>query len=125
VLRVAGADYTQTAVELAGLETGPAGTTRSGLGWSGTGSLTVARGDFYTDGLAGAVVAADGPAGTAPQPLLLTDNPTTVGSALATYLQGAGTTGVGGTRVTHLTILGGPLALTPTTAHAMDRDLGA
>ena len=125
VLRVAGADYTQTAVELAGLETGPAGTTRSGLGWPGTGSLTVARGDFYTDGLAGAVVAADGPASTAPQPLLLTDNPTTVGSALATYLQEAGTTGVGGVRVTHLTILGGPLALTPTTAHAMDRDLGS
>ena len=120
VLRVAGGDFTDTAVQLARLETAASPT---GAGWQGTGDLTVARGDFFTDGLAGAVVAAAGPASGSPEPLLLTESPTLVGGALAAFLQAAGRTGVGGRKVTHLTVLGGPLALTQTTVDAMGSDL--
>ena len=120
VLRVAGKDASGTAVELAKLETSPVG---AGVGWHGTGDLTVAQGGYFSDGLAGAVVAADGPAATDPEPLVLTESPTTVGAPLAAFLHQAGTTGLVGTAVTHLTILGGPLAVTPATVQTMGRDL--
>jgi len=120
VLRVAGADATGTAVELSELEGAPSPT---GAGWQGTGALTVVRGNGYTDGLAGAVVAADGPGSVAPAPLVLTESPTTVGSALTAFLQLAGVTGVGGVRVSHLTVLGGTLAVTQTTVDQMAKDL--
>jgi putative cell wall-binding protein len=120
VLRVAGRDATDTAVELAKLETAPQST---GVGWAGTGDLTVAQGAYFSDGLAGAVVAADGPSATAPEPLVLTENPTTVGSPLTAFLHVAGTTGLNGTRVTHLTVLGGADALTQATVDQMGADL--
>lgn len=122
VLRIAGTDYTDTAAELAGFETTASPT---GLGWKGTGSLTVARGTFFTDGLAGAVVAADGPTSASPQPLVLTLSPMTVGTGLANLLKQAGTTGLGGTKVTSLTILGGSLAITQTVVNAMAGDLAS
>ncbi|MDA8073269.1 MAG: cell wall-binding repeat-containing protein [Actinomycetota bacterium] len=120
VLRIAGQTCSGTSVELARFETAGAG---DGLGWTGTGALTVARGNGFTDGLAGAVVAADGPSAAAPEPLVLTVGPTSVGTALAAFLRTAGTTGIGGVRVTRFTILGGPLAITQTTANAMGSDL--
>jgi SpoIID/LytB domain protein len=120
VVRVAGTDYTDTAAQLALLETSTAPT---GAGWRGTGDLTVARGDFFTDALAGAVVAAAGPTSVAPEPLLLTTSPTTVGSSLQAFVHTAGTTGVGGTKVTHFTVLGGPLALTTAAITELGNDL--
>jgi SpoIID/LytB domain protein len=120
VLRVAGADATGTAVELAELEEAPSPT---GFGWQGNGALTVARGNGYSDGLAGAVVAADGPSVAAPSPLVLTETPTTVGPALTAYLQRAGATGIGGVRVSRLVVLGGPLAVSPTVVDQMGADL--
>ena len=120
VLRVAGRDATDTAVELARLETSAAPT---GAGWHGTGDLTVAQGAYFSDGLAGAVVAADGPTSASPEPLLLTENPTTVGAPLTAFLEVAGTSGIGGAAVTHLTVLGGDLAITPQTVDQMGADL--
>ncbi len=120
VLRVAGSDATGTAVELAQLEEAPSPT---GAGWHGTGGLTVARGNGYSDGLAGAVVAADGPSSGAPEPLVLTESPTTVGAPLTAFLRSAGSTGIGGLRVSHLTVLGGTLALSQTTVDQMATDL--
>ncbi len=122
VLRVAGSDAAATAVELAELETAPSPT---GAGWHGTGDLAVARGNGYSDGLAGAVVAADGPGSAAPQPLVLTETPTTVGPALTTFLKTAGAVGLGGVRVDHLTVLGGPLAVTQTAVDQMGTDLSS
>jgi len=118
-LRVAGADSGETAIELAECEVGAA-SSHAGFGWVGTGELTVARGDFYGDGLAGAVVAADGPSGTDPAPLLLTATPTSMGSYLATFLATAGIAGLGGRRVTTFTILGGPLAVSQAVANTME-----
>ena len=120
VLRVAGSDATGTAVELAQLEEAPSPT---GAGWQGTGGLAVARGNGYSDGLAGAVVAADGPGSGAPEPLVLTETPTTLGAALTAYLLAAGSTGIGGLRVSHLTVLGGTLAVTQTAVDQMATDL--
>jgi putative cell wall-binding protein len=118
VLRIAGQTSSGTSVELAEFETGPA-KGGAGLGWTGTGSVTVARGDGFTDGLAGAVVAADGPSSGAPTPLLLTLSPTNAGTALLGFLKEAGHTGIGGARVTDLTVLGGPFAITQTTINAL------
>lgn len=120
VLRVAGSTFTDTSVQLAKLETAPAGT---GFGWAGTGGITVARGNGFTDGLAGADVAADAPSCRAPEPLTLTFSPTIVGSSLVNFLKSAGTTGIGGVKVTRLTVLGGPLAVTQTAINAMGVNL--
>lgn len=122
VLRVGGQTFSATSVALAEFETGSA-SGGAGLGWAGTGALTVARGDAFTDGLAGAVVAAGAPAAIAPEPLVLTLSPTGVGTALASFLRTAGSVGIGGARVTALTVLGGALALSTTTVDAMESQL--
>jgi putative cell wall-binding protein len=125
VVRVAGTDYTDTAGQLADMELGSA-TGHKGFAWTPTGGVTVAQGHFYSDGLAGAVVSAHGGAtGAGPQPLLLTENPTTVGTPLTNFLRGAGTSGIDGdgTPVSSLTILGGPLAVTTAVVNAMLNDL--
>lgn len=120
VLRIAGLTYSGTSTELADFETASGG---GGLGWTGTGSVTVARGNGFTDGLAGAVVAADGPLSGSPEPLVLTLNPTSAGSALNSFLHAAGTAGLDGVKVSHFTILGGPFAITQATINTMGADL--
>lgn len=120
VLRIAGATYSATSVELAKFETAPS---PEGLGWAGTGSLVVARGNWFTDGLAGAVVGADGPSCTAPQPLVLTLDPTSAGPALDDFLHTAGTVGIGGSKVDTLAILGGADAVATATVSAMEQEL--
>ena len=123
VLRVAGVDAADTALEAADFEL-----SASGLHWAPVSQVVVARGDFYSDGLAGAIVAAGaGRSNThAPEPLLLTKNPSSVGQYLTPFLQTAGT-GAGiatdGQPVTGLTILGGSLALTTTTVRTLERDI--
>jgi putative cell wall-binding protein len=125
VIRIAGTDYTQTATELADFEVNST-TGGLGLGWNPHGKVVVARGDFYSDGLAGAVVT-----GRTETPLLLTENPTTVGQYLTAFLGQAGTAGIDGLGSTtpgdvihSLTVLGGPLAVTPTTVSALQSALG-
>lgn len=125
VLRVAGIDYTQTETELADLELASA-VSDLGAGWASTGGVTLARGDFYADGLAGAAVAAHGGAsGKGPEPMLLTENATTVGPYLTSFLKQAGIGGIDtdGTVVSSLTVLGGPLAVTTTTVQSTKNDL--
>jgi putative cell wall-binding protein len=123
VLRVAGADYTDTAVQVADFEMSSVG-----LHWTPVAEVIAARGDFYSDGLAGAVVAAGAGHSNvhSPEPLLLTENPTTVGSYLKSFLATAGSsTGIANDdqKVSSLTILGGTLAVTTATANAMESDL--
>lgn len=127
VLRIAGQTATDTAVQLADFELGST-TGHVGLGWAGTGGVAVARGNYFTDGLAGAVVAA-GRSATGPgqpEPLLLTASPTTVGPYLTAFLERAGTSGIDGNSsdVVHtLTILGGPDAVADTAVQSMRGDL--
>lgn len=153
VLRIAGTDYTDTAQQLADFELNTS-TGGLGLGWTTPhGDVYVARGDFYSDGLAGAVDialnatptsspctpgVASGISPTSPTtcptgdqvPLLLTENPTTVGQYLTSFLNQAGSsTGVdklgSSYTITSLNILGGPLAVTPSTISTMEGDLQA
>ncbi len=128
VLRVAGKDYTDTSRELARFEA--AGQT-DGLGWTPGHRVMVARGNGFTDGLAGAVLEsphndATG-ASRAPHPLLLIESPTTIGPYVTTFLTVTGHGGIGGTStktVRALTVLGGPLAVTTASIAQMQADLG-
>lgn len=96
VLRVAGSDYTDTSVEAAKFElngTNAAGQF-DGLGFSTSNALGLpailginlqglgfARGDFYTDALVSAQINS-----MLDQPELLTENPTTLGTPVSTFL---------------------------------------
>lgn len=137
VLRIAGQDYTDTAAQLASFEvntnTNSAGNVE-GLSLDPGNTVIAARGDFYTDGLAGSVVAAGGLTyviGGHFMPVLLTLNPTTVGKYLTAFLNTAGSPagidGIGGTVsgavISNITVLGGPLAVTPATISAMQSAL--
>lgn len=128
VLRIAGADYTDTAVQAADFEAAPA---ISGLDWIPADSghtFAVARGNGFSDGLAGAVIT-----GNKLQPLLLTENPTTVGPYLTAFLKHAGTKGPGvdqattaptaDYRLTSALIFGGTLAITPAVVKTIQTDL--
>lgn len=120
VLRVAGHTYTDTAVQLAQLESN---TTEGGLGlgWAGT-KMAVARGNGFTDGLVGAVVA-----GKVPEPVLLTESPTAVGQYLTAFLKDQAKTGIDGQgatrRVRALTVCGGTLAVSPAVYSQMEADI--
>ena len=127
VLRIAGQNATDTAVQLADFEMASK-SGHLGVGWPGTGAVTVARGDYFTDGLAGAIVAAG--AGRThthgPDPLVLCTDPTDVGPYLSAFVLEAGRTGIDGDsadRVTTLTVLGGPEAVSATVVSAMTSDL--
>lgn len=87
-------------------------------------TVAVTRGNAFTDGLVGAVVS-----GTAEEPLLLTESPTTVGSSLTAFLMASGASGAGvdrraTCRITALVVLGGPLAVSTAAVVAMVADLG-
>lgn len=133
VLRIAGEDYTDTAVQLADFElnfetsTGAA----DGLNWADctsttschpSGELALARGDFYADALAGSDITGKF------IPLILTENPTTLGTYTTALLnaagsgKGTGATATGGIdglgafgNIGFLFVFGGPLAVATTT----------
>ena len=128
VLRIAGKDYTDTSRELARFEAAAA---TDGLDWTLGHRVMVARGNGYTDGLAGAVLESphNGATGASrsPHPLLLIESPATVGPYVTTFLTVTGHAGVGGTSsktIRALTVLGGPLAVTTASVAQMQTDLG-
>lgn len=126
VLRVAGKDYTDTARELARFEVAAS---TGGLGWASGHRVLVARGNGFTDGLAGAVLenAHNTTTGAGPHPLLLTESPTAAGSDLTTFLEVTGHSGIDGTTaktIGALTVLGGSLALTTALVASIQTDLG-
>jgi len=124
VLRIAGIDATDTATQLAEFELNSGTVTNvgaAGLGWdtASDNQVIVARGDFYSDGLAGAGFAATAANGH-PEPILLTEDPNTVGQYLQAFLETGGspagfTFDTAGARINTINVLGGTLALTPTT----------
>jgi putative cell wall-binding protein len=129
VFRIGGIDMTDTAQLLARFElnrtTGPnyGQGVRNGLDWHNyTGALTVTRGDNWQDALS-----ASNFAGYNRQPLLVTFDPNTVGTYLASFLNAAGSAAGVGTGHSHqffgLTILGGPYAISAATQAALLNDL--
>ena len=160
VLRIAGQTYVDTAIQLAKFEMA----TSSGTGlydtsspvnhhyfysYSGAGyRATVARGSGFTDGLAGAVIAAnadteyrysDYTTSTGlysfynytdtgyyvyAMPLLLTLNTSTVGATLLTFLASVGKTSTATVKIESLNFLGGPLSITPSEINQMEAAIG-
>lgn len=121
VLRVAGVDNTQTAVEAALLEHGAKSSTEHlGLGWTGHTSA-VSRGTFFSDGIAGAVLEHGPPTVTAAKydgvSMLQTESPSTVGPYLTTLLETRATHGI---TIASLEVLGGPDAVQTATISAME-----
>jgi hypothetical protein len=130
VLRIAGFDYTDTSTQAADFEVAPA---PSGLGWKpSTAGLpytaAIARGNGFSDGLAGAVIT-----GNKGIPLLLTENPTSLGSYVTAFLKHAGAKGPGidqattapnaTYRLAAVVIFGGTLAITPSIVKQIQTDL--
>ena len=110
--RIAGTDATDTAQLLAQFElnsTNASGVT-DGLGWTPAKGLVVSRGDYFTDALSASAYA-----GSNETPIVLTENPTTVGQYLTSFLNTAGTVGFNGHTVYNFTVLGGSLAVAPAT----------
>lgn len=104
IVQEAGADATQTATDLASLEITPIA--QGGMGFPGS-TVELARGDFFSDGLAG------GPQGGQDlAPMLLTEDPNTLGSYTTSWLQANAST------VGTINVLGGTLAIASSTATA-------
>ncbi|HZT67053.1 MAG TPA: cell wall-binding repeat-containing protein [Acidimicrobiales bacterium] len=100
VTRVAGQDRTDTAAQVASIEIQISG-------WTGATHVNLARGDNYPDALAG------GPhAGTEKAPILLTEDPNTLGTYTTAWLQGHHTT------ISSIHVLGGSAAITDATVIA-------
>ena len=120
VLRVAATDYMGTSINLAELETGATG---AGFGWDKrTAGLAVARGDAFSDGLAGAVATGHGIHSSGPIPLLLIENPVTLGTDVTAFFRHVATAGIGSSHspLTYLVVLGGPDAVAPSVLHAIE-----
>jgi putative cell wall-binding protein len=133
VIRIAGQDATDTAQQLASFELNQAGPTFQGLGWGATGTwnntILVSHGDFFADALAGSVLAH-----LHAQPLLLTVDPSTIGTYLAGFLAlGGSAAGVDGLNtvagmsgnIRTIQPLGGALALPAPTLAAISQDVAA
>ncbi|HXQ19199.1 MAG TPA: cell wall-binding repeat-containing protein [Acidimicrobiales bacterium] len=141
VLRVAGQDQTDTAQELASLELNQnMGTMHLGLNWGTTGAngwanqILVARGDFYSDALAGCLLGHLQGGVSHFVPLLLTLDPNTIGQYLNGFLSAGGSAvGIDGLNqvggytgsIQVIQALGGPLALAFTTITAMAQAVAA
>jgi putative cell wall-binding protein len=135
VLRIAGQDQTDTAQELASFELNQnAGSVHTGLNWGTTGAngwanqILVARGDFYSDALAGCLLGHVQGGTSHFQPLVLTENPSTIGQYLTGFLSAGGSAvGIDGLNlvagysgsIQSIQALGGPLAVAFTTITAM------
>ncbi len=122
VLRIAGTDYTDTSQLLAQFELNSA-TSGLGLGWAQcyvmqsssstpcSYGVNVSRGDFYTDALAGSVVA-----GRTRTPILLTLDPNTLGTGIPALFKAEA---ANNTFADSLTVFGGPLAVSQATETAV------
>lgn len=156
VLRIAGADGSETSVQLAKFELNPmqdGSGNAEGLGGSwdsgcvehqtGSGQVfetnchvvaALARGDFFADALTSSVVTGGGAFGansTQPEPVILAENPTTLGTYATAFFNAAGSPyGIDpffqgpnpepgtGVTITSITVFGGPLAIANSTVQA-------
>lgn len=112
VLRIAGIDATDTAVQIANfaLATGT-----SGLGWTpGNNSVLASHVDYWSDALGAAALGGGANASFGTQPIVLVENPTTVGQYTTAEMPKLGALGV-----SNLTVLGGPLAMPSSTVQSL------
>ncbi|MGP0107730.1 MAG: beta strand repeat-containing protein [Acidimicrobiales bacterium] len=126
VIRIAGADYTDTSQLLAQFDQNAVNAqgVANGLGWGdpeGNNQVVVARGDFFADAETVSALAGNGygPNGYGipdyqAMPILLTMDPNTIGTPVTTFLNNAGGT-YAPFPVFTITVSGGPLAIAPAT----------
>lgn len=121
VLRVAGSDYTDTAQLFATFYA--TGSGNKGYD-EGDSDIIVSRGDFFADALSGSTLA-----WWYSEPIVLTVDPNTIGSALTGYLNAGGsiaTDGINGNEeITYVSVLGGSLAVSPGTVQNILNDISA
>lgn len=123
VMRIAGQDYTDTAVQLAKFELA---TSPSGLGWHGgtaTGYL-LSHGDYWADALGAAAIAGNptfavGGTTFGYEPIVTTENPTTEGQYLSAYVTSVAPSGAA------INVLGGPLAVSSTLVTSIQASLAS
>ncbi|MBU6516044.1 MAG: cell wall-binding repeat-containing protein, partial [Acidobacteria bacterium] len=117
VLRIAGIDATDTAAQIANFAISNAGA-NSGLGWTATlghNSVIASHGDYWSDALGAAALGGGANTGTyGLEPIILTENPTTVGSYTTAELAILAKAGY-----TNLTVLGGALAMPSSTVNTL------
>nr|MDA8291260.1 cell wall-binding repeat-containing protein [Actinomycetota bacterium] len=117
VLRIAGQDATDTAAQIANFAFAAA---PAGLGWSPANGILASHGNYWSDALGAAPLGGGVSATYGNEPLILVENPTTVGqytTAELTTLKGLTPP------VTKITVLGGPLAMPATTVASLQAGL--
>jgi putative cell wall-binding protein len=112
VLRIAGIDATDTAAQIANFALAAAGT---GLGWTaGNHAVLASHVDYWTDALGAAALGGGANASFGTEPIVLVENPTTVGQYTTAEMPKLGAAGV-----SNLTVLGGPLAMPSSTVQSL------
>ena len=116
VVRIAGIDATDTAAQIAKFALSTAGV-GTGLGWTATGAknaVLASHVDYWTDALGAAALGGGANANFGTEPIILVENPLTVGQYTTGVL---GTLGIAG--ISNLTVLGGSLAMPPSTVQTL------
>ena len=121
VLRIAGIDATDTAAQIANFALSTAGA-NTGLalteGTATNRSVIASHGDYWSDALGAAALGGGAnTTGFGFEPIILTENPTTVGQYTTAELKVL--SGLTTNPVTGLTVLGGPLAMPSSTVQAL------
>jgi putative cell wall-binding protein len=114
VMRIAGIDATDTAAQIANFAYAASGT---GLGWTaaaGNHAVLASHVDYWTDALGAAALGGGANATIGFEPIVLVENPTTVGQYTTAEMPKLGALGV-----TNLTVLGGPLAMPSATVQSL------
>ncbi|HEY5304856.1 MAG TPA: cell wall-binding repeat-containing protein [Acidimicrobiales bacterium] len=112
VLRIAGIDATDTAVQIANFALA-SGT--SGLSWTaGNHSVLVSHVDYWTDALGAAALGGGANATFGTQPIILVESPLVIGQYTTKEMPVLGAGGVA-----NLTVLGGPLAMPSSTVQTL------
>ena len=118
VLRIAGIDATGTSAEIANFALSTAGT-NSGLGWTaGNHAVLASHADYWSDALGAAALGGGANAAFGTEPIILVENPTTVGqytTAELSVLAGIASPN----QIYNLTVLGGPLAMPSSTVQTL------
>jgi putative cell wall-binding protein len=117
VLRIAGIDATDTAAQIANFALAQ-GT--AGLGWTaGNHAVLASHVDYWTDALGAAALGGGANSSFGTEPIILVQNPTTVGKYTTAELTVLGGLTAPAGPVYNLTVLGGPLAMPSSTVQTL------
>lgn len=117
VLRIAGIDATDTAAQIANFALAQG---QAGLGWTaGNHAVIASHGDYWTDALGAAALGGGANNNFGTEPIILTQNPTTVGQYTTAELATLAGLAAPAGPIYNLTVLGGPLAMPSSTVQTL------